>query len=316
MKKRLKNYVTAGLAVAACGGFSTSASAVEISQSFFNGSTGNRNYGVSFQLESTYFTEAQPLQSITFKKGRNGSTSQPTMFLNIYAIPATGTLQVGDVNFDPNEGFDISRLDFLGSSSSSVAATSGLPDVDFVWNFTRMTLPIETPLFAVMSTTAAAESSVGFSLASTRTTAGNLGDFNYVAGTPVYENITPAQSAPLFGGSASSDDLQDIFYTIVVGPESVFPTDGGIPVESTTFDDATGEFTVLFASATGQTYSVYGGGNLDEISTWEELTLSDLTGNGTDLSFSHTSGETRFFYQVREDMTEPNPEPNPDPDPR
>jgi hypothetical protein len=80
-----------------------------------------------------------------------------------------------------------------------------------------------------------------------------------------------------------------------------FETSTGIPVVSTAFDGTTGEFTMIFTSTTGKTYSVFGGSDLADISSWPELTVSDITGDDTDLTYSHTPGETRFFYQVRED---------------
>ena len=75
----------------------------------------------------------------------------------------------------------------------------------------------------------------------------------------------------------------------------------GIPVVSTAFDGTTGEFTMIFTSTTGKTYSVFGGSDLADISSWPELTVSDITGDDTDLTYSHTPGGSRFFYQVRED---------------
>ncbi|MGB6220752.1 LamG-like jellyroll fold domain-containing protein [Haloferula sp.] len=80
-----------------------------------------------------------------------------------------------------------------------------------------------------------------------------------------------------------------------------FEDSTGIPVVSTAFDGTTGEFTMIFTSTTGKTYSVFGGSDLADISSWPELTVSDITGDDTDLTYSHTPGGSRFFYQVRED---------------
>ncbi len=80
-----------------------------------------------------------------------------------------------------------------------------------------------------------------------------------------------------------------------------FETSADIPVVSTALDGTTGEFTMIFTSKAGKTYSVFGGSDLADISSWPELTVSDINGDDTDLSYSHIAGETRFFYQVRED---------------
>ena len=45
----------------------------------------------------------------------------------------------------------------------------------------------------------------------------------------------------------------------------------------------------------------YDKNTLDDIAGWPEISTTDLTGDGTDLSFSHTPGVTPFFLQVRED---------------
>ena len=76
-------------------------------------------------------------------------------------------------------------------------------------------------------------------------------------------------------------------------------TSSGAEIISTFYEQGTGEFTMVFTSVTGQTYQVYGGTSLEDISTWPELTSSNISGTGDNLSFSHTSGVTPFFYQVR-----------------
>jgi hypothetical protein len=79
------------------------------------------------------------------------------------------------------------------------------------------------------------------------------------------------------------------------------PGADGIPVVSTSYDSATGEFTVVFTAETGKTYSVYGGSDLSDLASWPEVSTSALLGDGGNLSFSHAAGVVRFFYQVRED---------------
>ncbi len=74
-----------------------------------------------------------------------------------------------------------------------------------------------------------------------------------------------------------------------------------IPVVSTSYDAGSGEFTVVFTSETGKTYSVYGGASLDDIASWPEVSTADIVGDGSDIPFSDTAGTNRMFYQVRED---------------
>ena len=67
--------------------------------------------------------------------------------------------------------------------------------------------------------------------------------------------------------------------------------------------DASGEFTLQFASKTGKTYSIYGGEVLADSALWPELSTMDLVGDGSTLGFSHTppTPRAKYFYIVRED---------------
>jgi len=123
----------------------------------------------------------------------------------------------------------------------------------------------------------------------------------------IRDNSTPdggLDDLAIYPGVLSAQQITDLA-TATTTPLEVLasfePAGGGIQAISTSFDQGSGEFTVVFTSAIGRTYSVYGGNSLDDISSWPELTISDLAGDGTNLTYSHISGQTRFFYQVRRD---------------
>jgi hypothetical protein len=62
-----------------------------------------------------------------------------------------------------------------------------------------------------------------------------------------------------------------------------------------------GEVSLIFGSAAGQAYRVFGGVDLENPQSWPELTTEVLSGTGSNLEFTHTpsDGAGKLFLQVR-----------------
>ncbi|MEM6260825.1 MAG: PEP-CTERM sorting domain-containing protein [Planctomycetota bacterium] len=198
-----------GLLVATVCGYAGFSGAEVIEQTFTNGSSGPRNFGQYFEVESAFFSEPLELESIVLTKGEFGQDEETatTMYLDLYAI---GTASFGDINFQ--NGDQVGNLEYLGSSDNSINFQTASFGDDFVWTFLGITdpLPLDTPLFAVLSTDAGPGSHRGFSLATTR------GD---TEGDPVFVNISNANSDPLFGGTPTEETVQGNLYTVNLVPE-------------------------------------------------------------------------------------------------
>ena len=68
-------------------------------------------------------------------------------------------------------------------------------------------------------------------------------------------------------------------------------------------DDSTGELTIVFGTAPGQSYSVYGGDDLSDPESWPLLGTGGIEGTGGDVSvtFLPDGDPSRLFIQVRRD---------------
>lgn len=158
-----------------------SASAATISQSAHTYDSGNNSYGQQFMVESAFFPVSQVIDSITFL----GSTQTfANYFLNIYSI---GTADIATLNFA--NGTETANLSFLGSSTTAVSypvASAGTP---LTWDYSGITLALDTALFAVFSTTATEGT---FNFTRVRGVADDSASF---------ENITLGNSARLGSGT-------------------------------------------------------------------------------------------------------------------
>lgn len=180
-----------------------SAHAAVISQSSTNGNSGTRDFGQRFEVESASFSDDVTLNSITITAGGGGlgSTSNlgdaTAVYLDVFTL---GSANIGTLNFETNT--ETGNLTYLGSSDNAIDyANDAGSGVELTWTFTGITLPRDTPLFAVYSTT---------------NTNGDFGGARTgIIGTGSYANITNANSDPLFGGGAAAND-QDNKYSIDV----------------------------------------------------------------------------------------------------
>ena len=176
----------------------TSTYAAVITQTTANSGSGSANYGLEFELNSTFFTEDQVLDSITFywqdKGGPTGS-----MFVDIYSL--SGTQDATSPDFSSTNTSGDMNLSYLGSSTNSIdygAITVASTAMEFT--FSGITLARDVDLFAVFSTDDNDGNWVGAST--------DIATSGYS-----YTNIAGTGSDPLFGGVGDSDS-QDLTYDI------------------------------------------------------------------------------------------------------
>lgn len=131
-------------------------------------------------------------------------------------------------------------------------------------------------------------------------------------------NVQPSNAANVNRGlNGSLDDVA--IYSGILTPEEIEglfdgtlkPTDigsggtgpGELEVASFDFDPNLGQSTLVFNSVDGNNYSVFGGTDLSSVETWEEISTTEIVGNGDLVTFIHTpeTPDETYFYVVRKD---------------
>jgi hypothetical protein len=144
--------------------------------------------------------------------------------------------------------------------------------------------------------------------------------FTDAPGTTTYASAmvsTAAKNSGMLAFSSPPSGVDGVSFTLRQTAESADTTEGGflgsftvsavatpsaeIKVNDVSFD--AGELTVKFQSASGSTYSVFGGTDLSDVGAWPEISTMDLVGNDAELSFSYTppGQPPAFFLRVGED---------------
>ncbi|BDS07065.1 hypothetical protein NT6N_21050 [Oceaniferula spumae] len=187
----------------------SSAQAVVISQTSASSSSGDANFGQEFRLAPATFTATSyTLDQVTFNKGTLGGGSA-TLFVDVFQAPnATEVNSEVDV-----PSWDTSGMVYLGSSTNSIdytaltGATGGSLGGAMVFDFSGINLLADRDIYLVFSDagTGVRANFVGTSLNTNRPTQ----DTSPAA----YTNIVEGDSDPLFGGSGTATN-QDNVYTM------------------------------------------------------------------------------------------------------